>query len=105
MLIVKGKLVKDPAIIASEEILELRLDLHKKFFPFFIPPHISSNKDKKEYKTGFLNEIYAVVFPDLLKKTIFTEVTRKFDIFVDERQYQNMVHEYSIKKYSLFIKK
>lgn len=105
MMFVNSKPISDPVLMTPEDVSVFRAELPKKFWPFFIPIHIISNKDKKDYKTGFLNEIYSLVFPESLKKNIFTEVTKKFDIFVDERQYQNMVAEYNLKKYSFFIKK
>lgn len=94
----------DPSLMTDSQIGFLRKDLPLLHFAFFMPEHIVLNKDKKEYKAGYINEVYTVVFPHLLKMQIFHEVTKRFDIFVDERQYQNMIREYSKKKYTVFIK-
>ncbi len=90
--------------MTNNQIGLLRVGLPIQHFPFFVPEHIVLNKDKKEYKAGYINEVYSIVFPHLLKSQIFHEVTKRFDIFVDERQYQNMIREYSKKKYTVFIK-
>lgn len=104
MIILGSKKIIDPAKLSEKELTRLRSFLYKDIF-FYVPEHIKSNKDKKEYKAGYLNELYLLVYPDLLKKQIYQEITDKFQIFVEERQFQNLVHEYSIKKYSTFIKK
>ena len=98
------KTIIDPAKLNEKELVKLRSFLYKRVF-FDVPEHIKSNKEKKEYKAGYLNELYLSVYPDLLKKQIYQEITNKFQIFVDERQFQNLTHEYSVKKYSNFIKK
>jgi len=101
MLTLNNTIIKDPILASDYQIHSLR-----DWFPyaFTVPEHIVTNKDKKDYKAGFLNELYSIVYPDLLKTQIFKEVTARFDIFVDERQYQNMIREYSKKKYVIFIK-
>ena len=98
------KEIVDPVKLNEKELVKLRSFLYKRVF-FDVPEQIKSNKEKKEYKAGYLNELYLLVYPDLLKKQIYQEITNKFQIFVDERQFQNLTHEYSIKKYSNFIKK
>ena len=98
------KIIIDPAKLNEKELVKLRSFLYKRVF-FYFSEHFKSNKEKKEYKAGYLNELYLLVYPDLLKKQIYQEITNKFQIFVDERQFQNLTHEYSVKKYSNFIKK
>jgi hypothetical protein len=105
MLIYNQTIFIDPACIKEKDCDIIRFGLITSTFGFVVPAHITSNKDKKDYKTGFLNELYSIIFPKYLKRDIFQEVTEKFNIFVDERQYQNMVREYSKKKYTNFIKK
>lgn len=85
-------------------LMEIETEFFDKKFDFIIPDHITENKDKKCYKPGFLNEVYSILRPNTLKKNIFEYVTTQFDIFVDERQYQNLIKEYSEKKYTTFIK-
>ena len=100
----KKKTKKKTAKQNKKEHIKHRTLMYKHIF-FNVPKHIKSNKEKKEYKAGYLNELYLLVYPDLLKKQIYQEITNKFQIFVDERQFQNLTHEYSVKKYSNFIKK
>lgn len=101
----KLKLISDPATVVGSEIIFLvHSAIETKNYEFLIPKHIVLNKEKKEYKAGFLNELYLNLYPERAKKDIFREVTDKYQLFVDERQYQNLVHEYGIKKYHTFIK-
>lgn len=104
MILFNKKWIYDPAKLSDKDIARLRLFLYGRVF-FIVPEHIKSNKEKKEYKAGYLNELYLMVYPDLLKKEIYQEISDKFQIFVDERQFQNLIHEYSLKKYINFIKK
>lgn len=83
---------------------DIRWQLTNGDFKFKIPEYIIENKKKKEYKAGFLNELYLLMMPFETKKKIFEIVSTNFDIFVDERQYQNMISEYQKNKYSVFIK-
>lgn len=70
-----------------------------------IPNHLVSNKDKKNYKTGFLNDVYLLLYPGMEKQDVFKRVTKDHDIFVDLKQYQNIVRTFHTEKYSTFIKK
>jgi 3'-phosphoadenosine 5'-phosphosulfate sulfotransferase (PAPS reductase)/FAD synthetase len=97
--------IADPAEVVGTAVLSLvHHAIENRNIEFKIPKHIVLNKEKKEYKAGFLNELYLILYPDRLKKDIFEDVTNRYDLFVDERQYQNLVHEYGIKKYHTFIK-
>lgn len=105
MIILNNKNIQDPSLLTQTEIAGLREVLFVRYPKIHIPKHITSNKEKIEYKAGYINELFSVVFPELLKKDIYTSVTERFDIFVEKRQYSNLINEYSLKKYSLFIKK
>lgn len=105
MIILNKKNIEDPSLLTENEIVGLREVLFERYPKIHIPKHIVSNKEKIEYKAGYLNELFSVVFPNLLKKDIYKAVTERFDIFVEKRQYSNLLNEYSLKKYSSFIKK
>lgn len=104
MIILNNKAIKDPELLAEEEILLLREVLFNKYPKIIIPDHIVSNKEKMEYKVGYLNELFLKVFPDQLKKDIFSIVIKRFDIFVEKRQYLNLLQQYNLKKNTIFIK-
>lgn len=104
MLQLNNNKIKDPILLTDSEKAQLRELLFASYPKIYIPKHIISNKEKTEYKAGFLNEIFILAFPDELKKNIFKAVTERFDIFVEKRQYFNLVKEYAEKKYSVFIK-
>lgn len=74
-------------------------------FDLTIPDYLTSNTEKKIFKTGFLDELYTRLFPDWQRHEIFKAVTQIHHIFIDERQFQKAVKEYSEKKYVTFIKK
>lgn len=103
MILFNKKQIRDPTLLAEEEVLLLRELLFSKYPKLFIPEHIVSNKEKMEYKVGYLNDLFSTVYPDQLKRDIYTAVTKRFDIFVEQRQYINLVQEYRLKK-SEFIK-
>jgi hypothetical protein len=84
--------------------MEIKNEFNSNNFDFIIPDHLTENKHKKDYKAGFLNELYSYMNQDKLKKEVFEFVTKRFDVFVDERQYQNMIKEYTKNKYLIFIK-
>lgn len=104
MILLNKNKIKDPTLLTDSEKDLLRELLFASYPKIHIPKHITSNKEKTEYKTGFLNEIFILAFPDELKKNIYQAVTERFDIFVEKRQYYNLVKEYADKKYSVFIK-
>jgi len=104
MIVLNNNLIKDPSLLTETEISVLREVLFAQYPRIRIPEHITTNKEKTEYKAGYLNELFLIVFPDQFKKDIFKTVTERFDIFVEKRQYMNLVHEYGLKKYSVFIK-
>lgn len=87
------------------DLLELEAEFLDKKFSFIIPNTVVGNKDRRIYHAGFLNEVYSSLKPTLLKKDIFVFITVEYNIFVDERQYQNLIREYNEKKYTTFIKK
>lgn len=105
MIILNNKNIEDPSLLTQNEIAGLREILFVRYPKIHIPKHVVSNKEKIEYKAGYLNELFSVVFPEQLKKDIYEIVTERFDIFVEKRQYRNLLVEYDLKKYSLFIKK
>jgi hypothetical protein len=104
MIILNGKYIKDPSLLTEQETASLRDVLFLKYPKVYIPEHITLNKEKSEYKVGYLNELFSKVFPEVLKKDIFKAVMERFDIFVEKRQYFNLINEYGLKKYSVFIK-
>lgn len=103
MIFLNKEVIKDPVNMSKQQIQDIMARGFSNI-RIIIPEHIVTNKDKKEYKTGFANEAYSTVFPSLSKTTVFSQVTKIFDIFVEERQYQNMVRDYNTKKYTTFIK-
>jgi hypothetical protein len=104
MIVLNNKKITDPVLLTNSEKDRLREILFVIYPKVFIPEHIISNKEKTEYKAGFLNELFIAAFPDEFKKNIYEVVTKRFDIFVEKRQYLNLVREYTLKKYSVFIK-
>lgn len=104
MIILNKNKIEDPSLLTDSEISVLREVLFVHCPRVHIPKHIISNKEKTEYKAGYLNELFLIIFPEQLKKDIFKMVTERFDIFVEKRQFLNLVHEYNLKKYSTFIK-
>ncbi len=104
MILLSNKQIKDPSLLTEPEIVQLREVLFSSYPKVYIPKHITTNKEKAEYKAGFLNELFVKVYPNEFKKDIFESVTKRFDIFVEKRQYMNLLHEYELKKYSVFIK-
>jgi hypothetical protein len=104
MIILNKKKIIDVALLTEEEIFMLREPLFYIYPKVFIPEHIVSNKEKMIYKVGYLNELFLKVFPEQLKKDIFSIVIKRFDIFVEKRQYYNLVNEYHSEKYSHYIK-
>lgn len=73
-------------------------------FVFNVPENIVDNKGKKEYYAGFLNEMYSLIYPEKSKSVVFKEVCKLFNIFIEERQYQNLIYGYKKNKYTHFIK-
>lgn len=104
MILLNKNKIKDPTLLTDSEKAQLRELLFACYPKVYIPKHIVSNKEKTEYKAGYLNELFISAFPDELKKNIFKAVTERFDIFVEKRQYYNLVREYSEKKKTVFIK-
>ena len=104
MIILDGTYIKDPSLLTDAQVAVLREALLCKFPKVYIPQHITLNKEKSEYKTGYLNELFVKVFPDNLKKDIMAAIMERFDIFVEKRQYLNQVHQYGLKKYDVFLK-
>ena len=104
MIILNGKYIKDPSLLTDTEISSLREVFLCKYPKIYIPEHITLNKEKSEYKTGYLNELFSILFPEKLKKDIYKAITERFDIFVEKRQFLNQVHQYGLKKKSVFIK-
>jgi hypothetical protein len=104
MIVWNNKKIIDPALIEDRDVSRLRLFLLKDV-QVKIPEYLISNKDKKIYKTGFLYEMYLLVYPEALKKDLIKLISDKYQLFVDERQCQNLIHEYFNRKYSNFVKK
>lgn len=105
MIVLNQNKITDPALLTEFEKSQLRELLFSIYPKVFIPAHIVSNKEKTEYKAGYLNELFIIAFPDELKKNIYKAISQRFDIFVEKRQYLNLVQQYTLKKYSVFIKK
>lgn len=103
--VAQNKFLKDPANPSGlVDIATLAEMLEGEYLPFFIPDHISDNALKKAYKTGFINELYSIVFPSMLRKDVFDTITKKYHIFIDTRQFQKDVKKYGEEKYSTFIR-
>lgn len=104
MILINGKRIKDASLLTESETALLRELLLSEYPKIYIPSYITTNKEKTEYKAGFLNELFLKAFPDHLKKDIIQMICERFDIFVEKRQFLNLIHEYTLKKYSVFIK-
>jgi len=104
MILLNNNKIKDPSLLTEPEKAQLRGLLFTSYPKIYIPKHIILNREKSEYKAGYLNELFTLAFPDELKKNIYKAVTERFDIFVEKRQYANLIHDYALKKYSVFIK-
>lgn len=105
MILLNQNKIVDPSLLTDSEKSQLRELLFSVYPKVFIPKHITSNKEKIEYKAGYLNELFQAAYPDELKKNIYIAIKDRFDIFVEKRQYLNLVQQYTLKKYSVFIKK
>ena len=88
----------------ASPMISFRKDFVDGHFVFKIPENIVDNREKKEYYAGFLNEMYSLIYPEKTKRIIFEEVCKLYHIFVDVRQYQNLMKGYKDKKYIHFIK-
>ena len=116
MIIVNSKTeetLKDPAMLTSVSEPDLKLvKLHamEGNLLFLIPNHIKTNKEKRIYKIGFLNELYTNLFPkkeykEYTKTNIFKQITNNYQVFIELRQYQDDVRVWKKEKYTKFIQK
>lgn len=98
--------LKDPVDLdklKSMDMFNVRELAEKGSLIVVIPTHIKKNKEKREYKVGFLNELYKKLFPGWSSLKIFTFVKDHYDIFIDQRQYQIDVKNYKKNKNTKFI--
>lgn len=109
LTITNNKIIKDPIQmsgpdISSEEYDLVSTQLKQATINFSVPDHIATNKLKTEYRSGFISELYGIFFPEMKKHEVFSEITKNYHIFVDERAFQKHVKEYTEKKHSIFVK-
>lgn len=60
------------------------------------------NTKKRIYKSGFLFDVYRVLYPHHSKKEIFETVSEKYDLFIYWRQFQRDLQVYNDKKSYIF---
>ena len=104
---IDGSLLKDPVEISKysqPDFIRLQLLAQYGKIIFKIPAHVKTNKDKRIYKVGFLNEFYVLLFKDKKKTDIYHEVTECYQIFIEQRQYQIDVKDFKQDKYTKFVK-
>lgn len=61
------------------------------------------NIAKRIFKVGFLNEIYSVLYPDYSRAKSMEEITSRYDLFINKRQFEKDVKVYSDKKNHIFV--
>lgn len=76
----------------------LRENMKRGLCIFKVPEHIEESLDKKAYKTGFLNEFLARVYPEHTKRINAEIISDKFHVFCGYRQLNNLISSYEQRK-------
>lgn len=107
-------IVKNPDYLKAflPEEIDAIVEIEKESaLPFMMPPDISKldvfgglrNTNKRIYKSGFLFEVYQIIYPTEKKQKLFEIISEKYDVFVEYRQFQRDVKSYNDKKVSIFV--
>lgn len=64
----------------------------------------SLNTQKRIYKSGFLHSFYKILYPNRKSRDLYEMINDKYDLFINQRQFQRDVKAYNEKKLFIFAK-
>lgn len=93
----------------SQKYIDLLKEVDKKTVLSFVTPNIDfsiinedRNRAKRIFKCGFLNDVFSRLYPLEKRSELIDRILGKYDIFINERQFQQDVKIYKDKKSAIF---
>jgi hypothetical protein len=65
---------------------------------FYIPPTLTTNREKATYKAGFLSAFLKLLYPEKVYADIIEIMNSRYHLFLGRRQIERYVKEYSENK-------
>lgn len=108
MIKVGTKIIRDPIeieLLNAKDFVALQDIQEDRPFEFVLPERIQKleNPQKTIYKSGFLFEVYRILFPELSKESIIQIIIERYHVFVASRQFHRNIKSYESEKYSIFV--